>query len=191
MLAQAHTSRMSVAAFMDFVDTRPDERWELVEGVPVAMAGGTARHAEIAGNLIERLRPLARTRGCRAIRDIFVQIAANDGALFDPDLVVRCGPMDGEARQIDDPVIVFEVLSPSTMNRDRGTKLLAYLQCPMLQTMVLVYQDERRVEVWQRKADGAFDPGPRIYSRPEQAIALPALDMSLGLDRIYEGVDVV
>jgi Uma2 family endonuclease len=190
MLAQANTTRMTAAAFMDFVDTRPDERWELIEGVPVAMAGGTARHAEIAGNLIERLRPLARAKGCRAIRDIFVQIAANDGAFFDPDLVVRYGPMNGEARQIDDPVIVFEVLSPSTMNRDRGLKLQAYLQCPTLQTMVLVYQDELRVEVWQRKADGAFDPGPRVLRQRDEAISLPALDASLGLSAIYEGVDI-
>jgi Uma2 family endonuclease len=127
------------------------------------------------------------------LTELFVQIAANDneGQLFAPDVLLRCGPADDARRHVDDPVIVFEVLSPSTMNRDRGNKLLAYLQCPTLQTMVLVYQDERRVEVWQRGADGAFDPGPRIYSRPEQAIALPALDMSLGLDRIYEGVDGV
>jgi len=66
---------------------------------------------------------------------------ANNHAAFEPDVVIRCGPTNPRSRAATDPVVVFEVLSPSTMRYDRGTKLERYREIASLKQIVLVYQD--------------------------------------------------
>jgi Uma2 family endonuclease len=190
MLAPKSTPPLSVDEFLAFVDARPDEKWELIDGAPVAMAGGTVRHALIGANITDALSPAARKKGCRALRDMFFRIAANDGHVFDPDVMIRCGPMgDQLSRTIDDAVAVFEVLSPSTMARDRGVKLTAYQQAPGLRQIVLVYPGERRIESWSRAAEAPWPEEPQILSASDAALDVPVIESRLRLTDIYEGVN--
>src|SRR2546421_449708 len=119
-------TRMSIEAYLAFCDARPRERFQLLAGVPVAMAPATYRHQQICGNIDRALAPRLRLRGCESIRDLGV--ARGEGADYmpEPDVVVRCGPVDGSRRWVDDPIAVVEVLSPSTMVDDRGYKLREY-----------------------------------------------------------------
>jgi Uma2 family endonuclease len=190
MLAPKLTPPLSVDEFLAFVDAHPGEKWELIDGAPVAMAGGTFRHALIGANVADALGPAARRKGCRALRDMFFRIAANDGHVFDPDVMIRCGPMgDQLSRTIDDAAVVFEVLSPSTMARDRGVKLTAYQQAPGLRQIVLVYPGERRIESWARASDAPWPEEPQILSTPDAALDVPLIEAHLALSDIYEGVD--
>lgn len=185
MLATRKTPLMTVAEFLAFADTRPGEKWQLIDGRPVAMAGGTVRHASISANIAEVLGPQARSKGCRVLRDLYVSVAANDHQLFDPDVMIRCGPADETARSVDDPVAVFEVLSPSTMNWDRGAKADAYMTIPSLRFIALVYSTEMRVEVWSREDGAPWPEAPSVYSRPDQTAPIPPIGFSLPLSAIY------
>jgi Uma2 family endonuclease len=73
---------------------------------------------------------------------------------FRPDIVVRSGPPSNNTF-ITDPVVVVEVLSPSTMDRDRGRKLQFYKELPTRQHIVLGYADEMRVEHYFRTGNGS------------------------------------
>jgi Uma2 family endonuclease len=190
MLAPRPSPALSVEEFLAFVDEHPGEKWELIDGAPVAMAGGTLRHALIGANLAFALDGAARPRGCRALRDMFFRIAANDGHVFDPDVMIRCGPTgDLLTRTIDDAGAVFEVLSPSTMTRDRGVKLDGYMQAASLRQIVLVYPGEYRVESWTRDAEVAWPEEPRVLASPSAGLDVPLIGASISLASIYEGVD--
>ena len=104
---------MTVEGFLAFLDQRSgDEKWELIDGVPLMITGGTLHHARIGGNIDRLLGPAAERRGCMSLRGFLVE--ANEISSFEPDVMVRCGNLDGRSRRAQDPVIVFEVLSPST-----------------------------------------------------------------------------
>ncbi len=125
-LALRRNPPMRVADFLAMIRDRPDEeRWELLDGEPVLMAPPSERHQQIVSNLIRRIAPLAEKLGCRALPGLGLRNDFVDDVAPIPDLVVRCGPLlpDGYAR---DPLVVAEVLSPSTLNNDRGRKAEFY-----------------------------------------------------------------
>ena len=107
--------------------------------------------------------------------------AVDDFAPF-PDGVVRCGAPrpDGYA---SDPILIAEVLSPSTMSIDRGRKSDFYRTIPSLQTFLIVYQDEARIEVWRRDEDWS----KRVVGL-DDAFELPALEGRVSGSAVYARV---
>jgi Uma2 family endonuclease len=177
-------ARMSVAEYKRWLEPRPDgERWELLDGAPVLMAPPRERHQRIVMNLAGRLDALAEPRGCRALPGLAILSAAMDDFAPVPDVVVRCGPPlpDGYA---DDPLLVAEVLSPSTMSLDRGRKIDFYRTVPSLAVLLIVYADEERVEVW-RRADAEWSVAAL---GPDEAVTLPELDGAVPVRDIYRGL---
>lgn len=176
--------RMRVAEFIEMIRPLPDEeRWELLDGQPILMAPQSERHQRIVGNLLDALRRIARPRGCVALPGLGLLNDFVDDYAPIPDAVVRCGPMlpDGYAR---DPIILAEVLSPSTMSNDRGRKSEFYKSLQTLRTFLLIYQDEFRVEAWQKEdAEWRF----RAFGR-EGLIPLPELEGSLAVADLYADV---
>ena len=174
---------MNVEGFLAFLDARPrEEHWELHDGSPRLMVGGTARHSIIAGNIDRALFAAARARGCQVMRDFLVE--ADDFSAFDPDVMIRCGPLDGEARKTADPSVVFEVHSPSTMRYDRGFKFDRYQAIASLEQIVFVYQDSYRVESWLRR-DTNWAERPIVLTRLDDSLAVPVIGASLAMTEIY------
>jgi Uma2 family endonuclease len=185
---------ITIDAFLALLDRSPEtERWELVDGFVVRMmAGGTGRHAVIWVNFASALRAAARKRGCWALPDMLLRHTEVDDTTVAPDVLVRCGPESKNLeRVIDDPLVVVEVLSPSTMAYDRGVKFAFYQAIPSVAHIVLAYQDERRVEVFSRGAasdEGANEWSYAALTRPADVVALPALDFAMTVADVYDGV---
>lgn len=178
--AARRDTRMQVAEYRDWVAAQPDEeRWELLDGVPVLMAQAKGPHQRIVTNLIKRLDDLAERRSCGAYPGLAILSEAMDDFAPIPDVVLPCGPPpeDGDT---EDPILIAEVLSPSTMVDDRGRKTAFYQTVPSLRILLIVYQDERRVEIWRRESEWRM----RVAG-PEDVIDLPELDDSLALPDIY------
>ena len=104
-----------------------------------------------------------------------------------PDIVVRCGDV-GAGNFITDPLVVVEVLSPSTMDdakdemKDRGRKLEFYRTLQTLQHIVLVYQDAMRVEHYDRTESGwELD----TLSTPDAVLDLTCIAFEISLKEIY------
>ena len=85
------------------------------------------------------------------------------------------------------PTVLVEVLSPSTEQYDRGTKSVHYRRIETLQIILLVSQDEARVETHVRQRDGSWSL--REYGGMDQALPLEAIGAELPLTAIYQGVD--
>ncbi|KMO44559.1 hypothetical protein VQ03_02495 [Methylobacterium tarhaniae] len=184
-LALRRAPRMRVADFIEMIRDRPDEeRWELLDGEAVLMAPASERHNQISMNLGRQLGALADKLGCRALAGMAVRNDFVDDFAPIPDIIVRCGPLlpDGYAR---DPLIVAEVLSPSTMNNDRGRKAEFYQGLQTLRAYLIVYQDEPRVEVWSR--GNGPDWSLRVLGR-DATIPLPDLGGEIPVAALYNGI---
>jgi Uma2 family endonuclease len=178
--------RLDIQGFLAFLDGRPDEeRWELHDGTPRRMVGGTARHAIVSGNIDHALFRAAREKGCNVLRGMLV--AASETSAFEPDIVITCGSLERLTRRLDEPSVVFEVHSPSTMRIDRGLKLERYAAMPALQQIVFVYQDAYRVECWLRTESG-WSAEPIILTDLAGSLPIPVIGASLTLTEIYEGI---
>ena len=149
------------------------------------VTGGTFAHARISGNIDRLLAPAAERRGCMSLRGFLVE--ANEVSSFEPDVMVRCGEMEDTSRRAYDSIVVFEVLSPSTMRTDRVLKFERYRAIPTLQQITFVYQDSVRVESWLRQ-HGDWREEPVLLLKLEDSLAIPVLGASLPVTDIYAGV---
>jgi Uma2 family endonuclease len=139
---------MTIAEFDAFVAGIADDRdYELIDGELVMMSNPTETHEQIAANIAAPLKLAMDARGCRTYQG-GMRVQASDDAggrdKYRPDVVVRCGPRENKT-YITDPIVVVEVLSPSTIDHDRGRKLRFYKDRPTLQHIVLAYPDQMRV----------------------------------------------
>jgi Uma2 family endonuclease len=140
---------VTIEAFDNFVSAQADVTlFELVEGVIVMMTNPTETHEQITSNIGAPLKLAMDPRGCRTYQGgIRVQRSddARDTDKPRPDIVVRCGAV-GSKTYITDPLVVVEVLSPSTIDVGRGPKLDFYKSLPTIRHIAFVYQrpDEGR-----------------------------------------------
>ncbi|BCX19284.1 MAG: hypothetical protein KatS3mg117_2966 [Geminicoccaceae bacterium] len=147
-MAEPARRLMTVEEFLAF-DDRTDTRYELVGGELVAMAAASPAH----GTLVVNAAAIVRSRlppGCRAMTQVAVPVGAHDS--FVPDLVVTCtGALD--ARFVADPVLVVEVLSPSTRSFDLGEKADRYSQLPSCREIWLVDSTRSWMRLWRRAGE--------------------------------------
>ena len=165
------------------------ESAELVEGAIIMMTNPTETHEQIAGNIGAPLKLAMDARGCRTYQGGMRVQRSDDPKDTDktrPDIVVRCGPA-GSGTYVTDPLIVVEVLSPSTIDIDRGPKLDFYKSLPTVRHIALVYQDQMRVEHY-RRAESGFEL--EVLKAPGDALSFEAVDFRVELNRVYFGVIV-
>lgn len=173
------------------IEAASDQRYEYYDGYPVAMVGGSPDHGRIASNMATELNLACKRHksACGALSsDVKVHVRmANQG--YYPDVSVVCGPVERSSQDpqaITNPMLVVEVLSQSTVNRDYGDKFINYRLLPTLQHYVLVSQSEPKVEVFTRQPYGWE---LRTYQGFEADIDLPHLACQISLADIYRLVD--
>lgn len=151
----AQTLSISVDQYLQG-EPASDIRHEYIAGQVFAMAGANEAHNRIGLNIAFHLRAATRGTPCAVfINDMKVRVARHD-AFYYPDVLLSCNPADRESLFKVSPCLIAEVLSPSTEVIDRREKLVAYRTLDSLRYYLLVAQDRRRVELYQRTADGAW-----------------------------------
>jgi Uma2 family endonuclease len=164
------------------------EKSEYVDGQMRTMSGGSEPHASIPVNIGALLWNALRGKACRVLSsDMKVWTA---GAFYYPDLSVVCGPSvyrNGNKHVITNPILVVEVLSPSTEPKDRGEKFIRYQQIETLRSYLLVSQTEPRVELFERGENDHWDYS--LVAGLKSAIEIPSLGVTLALSEVYDQVD--
>ncbi|RBP16439.1 Uma2 family endonuclease [Roseiarcus fermentans] len=174
---------MTLAEFLAWEERQP-LRYEFDGVGPVAMTGGTAGHSAIQANLAFSLTGRLRGKPCRFHgNDLKFQVA--DGAVRYPDGMVLCSPVDRGATVVRNPVVVFEVLSPSTTRTDRLVKAREYQATPSVQRYVMLEQDSVGAVVYARAGDG----WTHEILIEESTLALPEIGVELPLAELYDGID--
>ncbi len=179
-----------VLSFADFLEWEvgQETKHEFYRGGVFAMAGGSVPHSDIVGNAFFALRVALQGRGCTVSTDaLAIRVEAADLYTY-PDVSVVCGERSLHGTRFANtallnPLVLVEVLSPSTASYDRGAKFDLYAQIPSLQAYVLVSQDAPSVHVYSRDGDAW-----RAVLTSEGEARIPCLDVALPLDALYDGV---
>lgn len=178
---------MTVEEFLDWEERQP-VRYEFDGWRPVAMAGGSLAHSAIAHNLGGALYNALRGKPCRAYTsDAKVQVA---GSIRYPDATITCSgqPDAARARQgvVNEPVVVFEILSDSTALRDRTEKNAEYRATPSIRRYVMLEQDRMAATVFERVDE---DWVGHLLFGDDAVLTLPEVGIAaIPLPELYEGV---
>jgi Uma2 family endonuclease len=163
-------------------ENRRKARYELIDGEVRLMAGGSRAHDLVAGNLLAALHAALRGKDCD-VHGSNLKIVSPAGMVTYPDVFVRCGPLADEAIECHDPVVVFEVLSPSTRSEDLVRKRWGYQAIPSLAHLVYVDATRLGIEIATRAPDGRW--WSVFLDRPDERLRLDALAIDLPVDAIY------
>jgi Uma2 family endonuclease len=164
-------------------EERQELRYEFDGFQPVAMTGGTAEHADIQRNLITALTNRLRGSRCRPYGShLKVEVV---GRIRYPDAFVVCSPIPRGATVVTEPVVVFEVLSPSTSSIDHIVKNQEYRDTPSIQRYVMLEQTRQAATIFTRQGDdwvGHVVSGEVDLPMPEIGIMLPLAELYLDVD---------
>ena len=162
---------------------------EFYRGQIFAMSGGTLEHNTVGGNVFTALRIRLRGSPCLPFNsDQRIRIPGN-GLVTYPDVSIVCGGPQRDPQSptaVNNPSVIFEVLSDSTESYDRGKKFDLYRQLESLREYILVAQDEAHVERFVRQADDSWLL--TVFKGLDAVLELTTLGCSLPLAEVYEDV---
>jgi len=177
--------RMDKATFLAWLQER-EERYELADGRVMMMTGGSRGHGIITRRLAAALeKRLDPNRWAVLTSDFGVDLGPD--TVRYPDVVVDVAGGLLKDLTATAPVLVAEVLSPSSASYDLGDKAAEYLNLPSLCAYLVLSQDEPKAWAWVRNASD-FSPGPQVVKDHEGVIRIAALTVDLPLAEIYSGI---
>ncbi len=146
---------LTLQAYLAWENAQP-ERHEFHRGDIFAMTGGRRTHGRVVSNLNRRLSEALDGSPCQVFAEgMKVQIA--DDTVVYPDLFVTCDKADLATEQIfRAPLLVIEVLSPTTQAYDRSKKFALYRRLESLQEYILVDPDTQRIEAFRRTPEAQW-----------------------------------
>ena len=172
--------RISVEAYLQG-ELIGEIKHEYLDGYVYAMSGGSRNHERIGGNVFREFGNFLKNAPCEPFAsDMKLKVGAK---FFYPDVMVVCED-SGDDYYAESPVIIVEVLSPSTRRMDETTKKLAYQSIPSLKEYVLIEQDFVDVEVC-RRSEGWVS---RHYFLGDD-VTFEAIGLTLSVEEIYLRVE--
>jgi Uma2 family endonuclease len=185
MATQRHSQRSTVEEYFA-LDDSSDAKYEYVDGHVYMMSGGTKSHSRVAFNIGAALDKRLRSGDCRFYNsDVRVQISPT--RYFYPDVSVTCDPTERDVLNIiTSPIVIFEVLSPSTTKIDRTVKLRYYRACPTLQEYVLIHPDRMYVEI-QRRREAFWQ---LLWFEAGDVVSLVSLGIDIPIEEFYDLIEL-
>lgn len=170
------------------LDRASEARWEYVNGEAWAMAGASPEHNLVVANVAGALRAALRGRECLALSEGQKIATPRTRSYHHPDCVVVCGtplydPHDEHA--IVNPTALVEVLSPSTADYDRGSKLVHYRTNDSFTDYLLVSIEDRTIEHHHRIERGKW----LVTEHREGAVELESLGITLLFSEVFADLE--
>lgn len=173
--------RMTADEFLAWAMARPEGgRYELVAGEVVAMSPERAGHGRTKVAVHDRLREAVKVAElpCESFID-GMAVRIDDRTVYEPDVLLRCGaPVDDDCTLITDPIIVVEVLSPSSRRKDTGGKLEDYFRLASVRHYLIVKTANRTVIHHRRDVDDRVQT--RIVRDGTMELDPPGLSVEVG-----------
>ena len=184
-MSSALQRRMTLAEFLAW-EERQERKWEFDGFAPVAMVGVTLEHAGIQRNLTAALATRLRGTPYRFFGPALKVQAAR--AIRYPDGFVLCNPGHWGQTVVEDPIVIFEILSPGAERVDRTGKAREYRATPSIRRYVMLRQDRIAAEVHER--DGEGDRWLSLLLFEADLLAMPEIGVTLPLAELYDGIDL-
>ena len=162
-----------------------EERYEFDGAGPVPMTGGTVNHSLIHGTVAAALRSMAG--GAFLVMGPDAGIATIGDTVRYPDVLVTLARPSGTSRLVPRPLVLFEVVSPTSGKTDRIAKVREYAAVPSVRCYVIVESTSVGLTVLSRKEPGAAWTATTLAE--EDVLVLDALGVELPVAAIYDGID--
>ena len=155
---------------------------EYIDGEIISMAGASASHRKIAGNIFRKIGNHLEDNPCSTyMSDARVKTGKD---YYYPDIVVDCNSDEApDSLYADKPLLIVEVFSKSTKHIDKGRKLLEYINIPSMKEYIMIEQYSASIDVF-RKSEGWI---LRNYILGEE-ITFESIDLTLSVEEIYHRV---
>jgi Uma2 family endonuclease len=172
---------MTVEEYLVLDRNSQNIRYEYLDGQVRMLAGGSANHSIISANITALLHDALRATPC-IVYNSDMRVQLSESHYVYPDVVVSCEEVQGDTLRA--PLVVVEVLSPSTEAFDRGWKFVCYRACSSLQDYLLVDSLKKMIELYHREGDIWT---LRTYG-PDAEVRLLSLQVQFPVAAVYEKV---
>ena len=177
--------------YTDYITWDDDIRYELIDGIPYAMASPSQFHQLALSELHAQFRDFLKNKPCyvfSASADVRLSVSDLGDDVFQPDLYVTCdfSKMDGQSLR-GAPDLAIEILSPSTADRDRKEKYSKYLAAKVPEYWIIDLTS-RSVSVFTLKND-IYDC--RIYGAKSKIVLSALQGCEIDMEPIFSAVDIL
>lgn len=179
------TKKISVDEFMDYVKNNPEQRVELIDGVIVAMTGGTSNHSLILSNCLDVKFFLRKHYPNCKVRPSDFGIQTAEMHVRYPDFSIACD-VDGDAILTSSPILVGEVLSKSNTKKEIAMKIDEYKNLHSVQEIVIISQKSKEVTIHRRGK--LFGWNSETYS--SGMVEYKSIGYVFDIDDLYLDVDL-
>jgi Uma2 family endonuclease len=176
---------MSVAEFLDWAERQPKGRYELVDGQVIAMSPERNQHALLKFDVARVLRSAVAQAEveCTVFPD-GPTVVIDEHTSREPDAAIQCDPFDPHSLVLDAPIVVVDVLSPSSARSDTGEKLSEYFSVASIRHYVIVNPFRKLVVHHARSDPGKIET--RIIESGEVNLSPPGISVSVA--EIFESI---
>jgi len=179
--------KLSIEEYLQF-EKESIEKHEFYQGEIFAMSGASSRHVKIHSNLFIALGSLLKGKPCKPYgSDLRIYIPQNTLFTY-PDLAIICNDLissDVDENSFIQPTIIFEILSPSTKQYDRGEKFRLYRAISSLKEYILIDSESINVEAFRINEKGFWEL--HEYRTINDQLILSSLAITISIQDIYEG----
>jgi Uma2 family endonuclease len=176
---------MTLAEFLSW-DDGTDARYELIDGIAVPMAPAARAHGALSGNIVGAIHSALRSRPeCTVYVEAGIVPPNRAENFYVPDLSVSCDEPDDDEPQLRNPVLIVEILSPSTAAFDRTRKISDYRLIPSVREILLLNPRRISAEIWRRAGDGWAH---EAIENPGATLTLNCIPLSILIGALYRGV---
>jgi Uma2 family endonuclease len=179
-------TKISLEDYLDGEEFSQIKR-EYINGEVYAMAGASERHHRISLNLTKRLDDHLENSPCQVFM-AEMKLKADTKTFYYPDVFVACDRNPESAFYREEPILIVEVVSPSTRQTDRREKLRIYQQIPTVREYIIIEQDKMHLEIHRRQSDGHWITYFYNESDLDERIEFQSVDLALSLEEIYRRV---
>jgi len=175
---------MTQREFFDWAEAQ-EERYEFDGFQPIAMTGGDLGHSRLIRNVNRQLGNRLEGKGCESLGPEAGVATIGDTVRY-PDAVVTCAKFSARDRVVPSPVIVFEVVSPSSVRIDRIVKLREYQAVSTIRRYVIVEPDAVAITVFSRDHEGETFRATGLAE--DDILRLTEIGIEIPVAAIYEGI---
>ena len=172
------------------LEEQAEYKSEYRDGKIIPMTGGTTNHNEISGNFYANLKFSLKQQNYRVyMADVRLWIPRYRLYTYPDVMLIEGEPIyaDRGTTTVTNPIMITEVLSPSTQNYDQGDKFTYYRSIPEMKEYIIISQQQYHVMQYTKTEVGKWLLSE--YETEDAVIQLGSVNMELELAELYTGVD--
>jgi len=186
-MAEPAIRHMTLAEFLRWEDGT-DTRYELIGGLPMAMAPPARPHGVLCVRLGAAIDGALRSRRpCMAQTEAGIVRPDRDDTYYVADLAVTWSPYRRGEQLVNAPILIVEILSAGTEKHDLQVKVPAYREIDSVNEILLIDSESIYAEILRREGNRWIT---ELVQRRDATLRLSSVDLQIAMAELYEGIDI-